>query len=64
MTYVNTHENEVDLLTKTIAIGREKKEFCSKPAAPHLSIIKVCWQIDGEEYAMGKTSQNVCVWVE
>ena len=22
-------------------------------------MIKVCWQIDGEEYATGKTSQNV-----
>ena len=26
---------------------------------PHLSIIQVCWQTDGEEYAMSKTSQNV-----
>ena len=49
---------------KTIAIGQEKKEFCSKTTAPHLLIIKVCWQIDGEEYVMGKTSQNVCGWVD
>ena len=49
---------------KIVAIGREKEEFCLKTIAPHLSIIKVCWQIDGEEYATGRTSQNVCVWVD
>ena len=61
MTYVNPHKNEADLLTKQL--GREKKEFWLKTIAPHLSIIKVCWQNDGEEYTTGRTSQ-VCVWVD
>ena len=61
MTYVNTHENEADLLTKQLPSGEKRKSFVRNSIAPHLSIIKVCWQFDGEDYAMGRTSQCVCV---
>ena len=63
MTYINTHENEADLLTRQLPSGREKEEFCSKTIAPHLPIIKVCWQFDGEDYATDRTSQHVCGWI-
>ena len=40
MTYVNTHENEADLLTSNCHSVRKEK-FCSKTTAPHLSNLKV-----------------------
>ena len=30
MTYVNTHENEADLLTKQLPLGKKRKNFVQK----------------------------------
>ena len=34
-----------------------------KTIAPHLLIVKVSKQPDGEDYAMCRTSQCVCGWI-
>ena len=61
MTYVNTHENEADLLTKQLPSGEKRKSFFSKTIAPHLSFIKLFFGDLMERITLWAEPLSVCV---